>query len=117
MTQAALGRIVRVARGTVAAWETDVQVPSGENLLRLADALGAAPEDILHGDAVREPAPSYGEQPDVYRLVVRYLERVGPPGEGEALKRDFIEVEKRVRESRGEALPDWWYTLRGKVEE
>lgn len=49
LTQPLLAERVGVSRGTVAAWEGDAQQPSGDNLLKLADALESTPEYILNG--------------------------------------------------------------------
>lgn len=54
-----------------------------------------------------------------YALATKYLEGIGPADDEEArnLKLDYLELEKRVRRRKGLDLPDWWYTLKGKVEE
>ena len=49
LTQPLLAERVGVSRGTVAAWEGDAQQPSGDNLLKLANALESTPEYILNG--------------------------------------------------------------------
>jgi transcriptional regulator with XRE-family HTH domain len=47
VTQRDLARMVGVSKSTITHWETDVQQPKAENLIRLARALGVTPAYIL----------------------------------------------------------------------
>ncbi len=49
--------------------------------------------------------------------VTRYLGGVAPPGEEKNVKLDILEGIKRTILIRESKLPNWWYTLRGKIED
>lgn len=49
--------------------------------------------------------------------VTRYLGGVAPPGQEKNIKLDILEGIKRTILIRESKLPEWWYTLRGKVED
>lgn len=49
MTQEALGKRVGVSKATISQWEAGITKPNGENLIRLAEALGVTAEFILEG--------------------------------------------------------------------
>lgn len=53
ITQQALAAATGVSKGTVANWETGIQLPSGDNLVRLGRALEASPSYILSGEEQR----------------------------------------------------------------
>lgn len=50
LTQKALASRVGVSHVAISQWEKDETVPRGENLLRLAEALGCAPAYIVDGE-------------------------------------------------------------------
>ena len=125
ITQRELADAVGVHLATVTAWEIGKQRPEGENLRRLADALGVPQQYLLNGDA---GAP---ERPDAQPLaadddaatelfgsldrLVRYLEGIAPPGQATLRKLDALEGLRRLLTARA-ALPDWWHVLRQRVE-
>ena len=49
LSQRALGKITSTTASAISLWEKDVNIPNGENLLRLARALKTTPEWILNG--------------------------------------------------------------------
>lgn len=66
MTQRELARIVGVSRPAVSQWESgDTKSLKGENLLKAAEALRVAPEDLVGGrPRVEEERAMYGDQRD-----------------------------------------------------
>lgn len=56
-TQPALADAIGIRRENISHWETGKAMPSGENLVALARALGVTPEWILHGE---ESQPTLG---------------------------------------------------------
>ena len=122
VTQQELADAIEVSKSTVAAWEGDAQLPAGENLLKLAKALHTTPEYLLHGDS-RPDGPSHDDDRAVewfrdLEQVTRNLEGTAPKGEGKQFKRDQLELIRHMHTDLvGEPVPDWWYMLRGKVDE
>jgi len=50
MTQKQLSQQVKVSHVAISQWEKEETLPRGENLLRLAEALGCAPAFLIDGD-------------------------------------------------------------------
>lgn len=57
-TQRSLGKQAGVAHVTISQWERDETSPRGDNLFKLAAALGVEPGWIIKGDDGYEPAPA-----------------------------------------------------------
>ena len=74
--------------------------------------------DVTEGAGHSEQQAEEAEQSFADALqVARYLGGVAPPGEEKAVKLDILEGIKRTILIREPGLPEWWYTLRGKVED
>ena len=56
LNQTALGRQIGIGQGAITKWETGKSSPTVDQLLILADALGATAADLLAG-CVHTPAP------------------------------------------------------------
>lgn len=117
-TQGDLAAAVGVHKGTVAAWETDRQVPEGENLERLAAALGVTPELIIAGEAESEPEAESAENLFGKPLdeVLRQFRGWGRSEEAQARKRNAITLTERTYAAYGWELPSWWYQLVEKID-
>ncbi|HBP96963.1 MAG TPA: XRE family transcriptional regulator, partial [Pantoea agglomerans] len=50
LTQKQLAQQVKVSHVAISQWEKEETLPRGENLLRLAEALGCAPAFLIDGD-------------------------------------------------------------------
>jgi transcriptional regulator with XRE-family HTH domain len=109
----------------VAKWETDVQVPSGENLVRLARVLGCTPAAIL-GAAEEERPEDVGYVADGSDQLAQLLETMdasarhmtllGPPGQGRLQKLGVLNGIREIIVESGKPVPGWWNELREKVE-
>jgi transcriptional regulator with XRE-family HTH domain len=121
-TQDDLARDVGVVKGSVAKWETDVQVPTGENLVRLARALETTPAAILGGEERAEDVlyqPGEGEERrtdgaelfgDDFTKVTRTLSTMGAPGDMTMRKRAALDAYGEYLATIG-PKPEWWYEL------
>ena len=106
MTQAELARRVGVHRGTVAAWESGSQEPTGKNLIALARVLETTPEMIL-GRPVEPDECEGPERPReieegfeslLYSKAALYqtLSDFGPPGHRTDDKLSLIDLLSKV---------------------
>ena len=62
LNQTALGRQIGIGQGAITKWETGKSSPTVDQLLILADALGATAADLLAG-CVHTPAPRHRTGP------------------------------------------------------
>lgn len=72
LTQTALGDLIGVDQSRVAEWEREQHTPSGDNLRRLAAALGATPDQLLDG-----PPPEIGGGLNPHQIALDALELSG----------------------------------------
>lgn len=56
LSQAALGKLVKVAHVTISQWERDETQPAGKRLFSLSQALQCSPTWLLFGDDDKHPA-------------------------------------------------------------
>ena len=114
---------VGVHAGSIARWETGGSVPHAFTLERIAEACGSTAEWIRTGrrdDAeLATASPGEGEDAgDVFAsldAVARFVEGIAPPGQERLRKSDALEGLRRMLTARG-LLPDWWYTLKERVD-
>jgi hypothetical protein len=112
----------------VTAWETGVQEPSGQNLLRLQEVLDVRPgyfsasEEELGvqggGRGLEQWLGDGGSWADALVSrpgAIRLLGDIAPAGEAADLKQDQLEVIRRVAELQGVEIGSWWYELLGRV--
>lgn len=114
-TQTDLAAAVGVSKSTVAAWETDAQTPSGDNLVKVARALQTTPEHLLRGN-VSDNLEQATEWVATAEGTVRFLGGIAPAGEQQEIKKDILELMRRAWQEMGSGTPEWWYALRGRVE-
>ena len=55
LSQAALGKLVKVAHVTISQWERDETQPAGKRLFALSQALQCSPTWLLFGDEDKQP--------------------------------------------------------------
>ncbi|EOL8955999.1 helix-turn-helix domain-containing protein [Cronobacter dublinensis] len=55
LSQAALGKLVKVAHVTISQWERDETQPAGKRLFSLSQALQCSPTWLLFGDEDKQP--------------------------------------------------------------
>ena len=55
LSQAALGKLVKVAHVTISQWERDETQPAGKRLFPLSQALQCSPTWLLFGDEDKQP--------------------------------------------------------------
>ena len=121
LTREELARRVGVHTGSIARWETGGSVPHAWTLERIAEACGGTAEWILTGrreEGEEPPAETADTTGDVFAsldAVARFVEGIAPPGQERLRKVDALEGLRRMLTARG-ALPDWWYTLKERVE-
>lgn len=60
LTQKQLAQQVKVSHVAISQWEKEETLPRGENLLRLAEALGCAPAFLIDGDGPVFSESAYG---------------------------------------------------------
>lgn len=60
LTQKQLAQQIKVSHVAISQWEKDETLPRGENLLRLAEALGCAPAFLIDGDGPVFSESAYG---------------------------------------------------------
>jgi len=111
---------VGVHPGSIARWETGGSVPHAYTLERIAEACGGGSEWIRTGHRPEEPegAAPEADAGDVFGsldTVARFVEGIAPPGQEKFRKLDALEGLRRMLTARGR-LPDWWYTLKERVE-
>src|SRR3954464_8504389 len=115
---------VGVHAGSIARWETGGSVPHAFTLERIAEACGSTAEWIRtgrRGDAELAAASAVeteGDGGDVFAsldTVARFVEGIAPPGQERLRKTDALEGLRRMLTARG-LLPDWWYTLKERVD-
>lgn len=125
LTQDWLAEQVGVTKSSVAKWETDVQVPDGTNLMRLASALETTPQYLLSGeetpeDAVREPRVSYSAESFDYETAFRVVRLVGgKEGVTEEMKRELQKaiLDTYIDECEKDGIPTGpLYEMRGRVD-
>lgn len=56
LSQAALGKLVKVAHVTISQWERDETQPAGKRLFSLSEALQCSPTWLLFGDDDKQPS-------------------------------------------------------------
>ena len=66
LSQAALGKLVKVAHVTISQWERDETQPAGKRLFALCQALQCSPTWLLFGDEDKQPGePIPNNQPAI----------------------------------------------------
>lgn len=122
MDRPALAARLGVHSGSIARWETGGSVPLPYHLERVAEWSGVDLAWLQGGGAEPRPAESAaapaGEAADLFSsfdAMARFVEGIGRPGEERHRKVDALEGLRRMLTARG-LLPDWWYTLRERVE-
>ncbi|EIO8608013.1 helix-turn-helix domain-containing protein, partial [Salmonella enterica] len=65
LSQAALGKLVKVAHVTISQWERDETQPAGKRLFSLSQALQCSPTWLLFGDEDKQPAEPIAPPPDL----------------------------------------------------
>ncbi len=66
LSQAALGKLVKVAHVTISQWERDETQPAGKRLFALSQALQCSPTWLLFGDEDKQPGePIPDNQPAI----------------------------------------------------
>ncbi|AXD43197.1 helix-turn-helix domain-containing protein [Salmonella enterica subsp. enterica serovar Vitkin] len=65
LSQAALGKLVKVAHVTISQWERDETQPAGKRLFSLSQALQCSPTWLLFGDEEKQPAEPIAPPPDL----------------------------------------------------
>lgn len=108
--------------GSIARWETGGSVPHRYHLERIAEWGDVDAEWILTGkspgvveaaaEAPEEEAQELFASPDA---ITRFVGGIGPAGQERLRKLDALEGLRRMLTAGG-LLPDWWYDLRGRVE-
>lgn len=109
MTQTEIAEVVGVSRTTVAAWEGNVQEPTGQNLLNLARRLGTSPAEILYGVHQQSLVRDAQVQVDTWRAAARYLRSSDRPGvveEADVLERCADQMEEVIRRFVEEDQPE-----------
>ena len=117
----ALAERLKVHPGSIARWETGGSAPLDYHLDRVAAWADVDPawlrgEDSAARAETRAALP--GEAVDLFAsldAMARFVEGIGAPGEERLRKIDALEGLRRMLTARG-LLPDWWYTLRDRVE-
>jgi len=94
-----LAEVVGVHRGSVAAWESGTQDPSGDNLLRLSRALDTTPAHILYDEREIDFSRSAITLVETWEAAAAYLNSTGKPpqvAEAEVLIRCAGQVREAI---------------------
>ena len=86
-------------------------VPYAKTLSKIERVVSGAPASAAGDEAAVEWFRDLEQ-------VTRNLEGTAPKGEGKQFKQDQLELIRSMHLNLvGEPVPDWWYMLRGKVDE